>query len=1147
MKRQLAVLLGALLLSLLMAADALAQQLAFPTAEGFGRFTKGGRGGTVYIVSNLNDSGAGSLRACATASGPRICVFSTSGTIDLQSRIIITQPFLTIAGQTSPGGIQLRNNGPLAEGPPIDIRTDDVILRHFWIRPGFPTSATWCGSATCGSNSTMDAVLAYGSRLIFDHMTFGWGNDETFNIVGNGGSSAGGASRLSQDITVQWSMIHESQRNAPFSQGNHSRANYIGYGPGDRITFVRNATIHSTRRNPNLGVVGQIDWINNVLYNYGQYAGETYSRHGAYHLNFIGNATVAGPDTTKIDNRNSLNIFDNDLRATLYTDLYLDGNIDINRLTDTGDERLVLDPKDWAYNRASPVGLHPLSVTAGNITSAAQAWKDVLTYSGAGANISKRDVSDARVVNHARTCSGAIIDSANVVGGWPVFSGGAAPTDADADGMSDAWETARGLNPASAADRNGDLDSDGYTNLEEYLNELAGDQDGSGNPISRIGTGTGTDPAPRCGFTFSSGAATTPQVNRFTALPRSVAPGGTVTLDWEVVRSSSVKGNGPNPNGLGGVVSFLTGPTQFTGNRTYTMPSNIGYFEFDLIPTNNSQDDWVHQGVWVTPDGSMPAPTINLSDNDADNVLNFGDSIQFSWVVDTVRNSRAGECIGAGAGWAGYKPVTGLEVFFPSQSGPYTLTCTGPGGTSVATINLTVNGGTPPPPPPPPPPPATPILTLSPLTITQNEGNSGSTAYTFTIARTVSTAGVSSASYAVTGTGSNPAVGADFAGGTLPSGTISFSDTDASETLTINVAGDTTVELNETWRLTLSSPVNSALDTNAFFADATITNDDSPPPSTPVLTIAANNASVNEGNSGTTNYAFSVTRADSTSGTSSATWTVTPSGASPAAASDFVGGAFPTGTVSFVDTDALEQFNVQVQGDTTFEATEMFTVTLSAPVDAVLGSPSSASGQIANDDTAPVLPSLTIAADAASAAEGNSGTTAFGFTVTRTGDTSGASSANWAVSSSIANLNDFVGQVLPSGTVSFTAGQATRPVTINVAGDTTSEPDELFTVTLTAPSGATLGSPNAATATITNDDTAPVPIFDEGVRVRVKAGPGAPVYRSPGGTLVTTQPAGRLGTIVRCSSIRAGAVYWRVAFDTGRDGWIQQSDIEVAP
>ncbi len=1146
MKRNAALLFAALIFALFMAVPAFAQQLAFPTAEGFGRFTKGGRGGAVYVVSNLNDSGAGSLRACATASGPRTCVFSVSGTIDLQSRIIINNPFLTIAGQTSPGGIQLRNNGPLAEGPPIDIRTDDVILRHFWIRPGFPTSATWCGSATCGSNSTMDAVLAYGSRLIFDHMTFGWGNDETFNIVGNGGSSAGGASRLSQDITIQWSMIHESQRNAPFSQGNHSRANYIGYGPGDRITFVRNATIHSTRRNPNLGVVGQIDWINNVLYNYGQYAGETYSRHGAYHLNFIGNATVAGPDTTKVLNRNALNIFDNDYRATLYTDVHLDGNIDINRLTDTGDERLVLDPKDFVYYRASPVGVNGLSIVPANITSANQAWKDVLDFAGAGANIGKRDVSDARVVNHARTCTGAIIDSANAVGGWPTFTGGAAPTDADADGMADAWETARGLSSADASDRNGDLDGDGYTNLEEYLNELAGDQNGSGVVISRIGTGTGADPQPRCGFTFSSGATVTPEVVRFDVLPRSVAPGGTVTLDWEVVRASSVKGNAPNPNGLGGVQSFVTGPTQFTGSRTWTMPNVVGYFEFDLIPTNNSQDDWKHQGVWVTPDGTLPAPTINLSDNDADNVLNAGETIQFSWVVDTVRNSRAGECIASGAGWAGHKSVTGLEVFAPQQSGPYTLTCTGPGGTSAATINLTVNGGTPPPPPPPPPPPATPVLTLSPLTLTQNEGNSGSTAYTFTVARTVSTSGTSSASWAVTGIGSNPAVAADFAGGTLPSGTVSFPDGDASETITVNVAGDTTVELTEGFRLTLSSPVSSTLNPDAFFADGTITNDDTPPPATPVLTIAANNASVNEGNSGTTNYAFTVTRADSTSGTSSATWTVTGSGASPASASDFVGGSFPTGTVSFVDADASEQFNVQVQGDTAFEPTEGFTVTLSAPVSAVLGSPSSASGQIANDDAAPTLPTLALTADQASAAEGNSGTTPFGFTVTRSGDTSGASSVNWAVASLQCDINDFVGQVFPSGTVSFTAGQTTRPITVNVAGDTIPETTESFTVNLTAPVNATINT-GSATTTITNDDTAPVPIFDDGVRVRVSNVAGAQVYRSPGGTLITTQPTGRQGSIVRCSSIKNNVVWWRVAFDIGRDGWVRQQDIEVVP
>ncbi|MEN9314911.1 MAG: hypothetical protein RIS35_1304, partial [Pseudomonadota bacterium] len=244
-------------------------------------------------------------------------------------------------------------------------------------------------------------------------------------------------------------------------------------------------------------------------------------------------------------------------------------------------------------------------------------------------------------------------------------------------------------------------------------------------------------------------------------------------------------------------------------------------------------------------------------------------------------------------------------------------------------------------------------------------------------------------------------------------------------------------------------------------AAGTIVNDDV----LPTLSIAATSASLNEGNSGSTIHAFTVTRSGDTSGAASANWTV---GSSTATGPDFEGGQLPSGTVRFAAGETSTTVTIAVAGDTAFEADEAFTVTLSAPSGATLGTVTAA-GTIVNDDALPVL---AIAPTASSQNEGNGGTTNYNFTVTRSGDTSGASSANWAVSSGSASGTDFIDGALPSGTVSFVAGETSKPITVAVAGDTAFEADEAFTVTLSAPSGAKLGTVTAA-GIIVNDDALP--------------------------------------------------------------------------
>ncbi|MFM8890729.1 MAG: Calx-beta domain-containing protein, partial [Planctomycetia bacterium] len=234
------------------------------------------------------------------------------------------------------------------------------------------------------------------------------------------------------------------------------------------------------------------------------------------------------------------------------------------------------------------------------------------------------------------------------------------------------------------------------------------------------------------------------------------------------------------------------------------------------------------------------------------------------------------------------------------------------------------------------------------------------------------------------------------------------------------------------------------------------------------VAIAAADASKSEGDSGTTSFTFTVTRSGTTTGTTSLNWAVAGSGTNPAAASDFVGGTLPSGLLSFAAGETSKTITVNVAGDLAIESDETFTVTLSSATGGSIAT-ASAVGTILNDDTEPTL---AIAATSAVRAEGNSGSTPFTFTVTRTGSTLGATSANWAVtggSPNPATAADFVGGTLPGGTVSFAAGETTKTITVNVAGDVDVESDELFTVTLSGVTGGVIGTASADGA-ILNDD-----------------------------------------------------------------------------
>jgi hypothetical protein len=379
---------------------------------------------------------------------------------------------------------------------------------------------------------------------------------------------------------------------------------------------------------------------------------------------------------------------------------------------------------------------------------------------------------------------------------------------------------------------------------------------------------------------------------------------------------------------------------------------------------------------------------------------------------------------------------------------------------------------------------ATPVISISSTgaNTIKNEGKSGTTPFTFTVNRS-NGSGTSTVRYAVTGMADSTRVAAsasDFVGGVLPAGTISFASGETSKTLTINVAGDTAVESNERFNVTLSNATGATLGTSTDYG--VINNDDVA--ATPVISISSTGANTikNEGNSGTTPFTFTVNRSNG-SGASTVRYAVTGMADSTrvaASASDFVGGVLPSGTISFANDETSKTLTINVAGDTAVESNERFNVTLSNATGATLGT-STDYGVIKNDDVA-AAPVISISSTSANTIknEGKSGTTPFTFTVNRSNGT-GASTVRYAVTGMAdstrvaASASDFVGGVLPSGTISFANGETSKTLTINVAGDTAVESNERFNVTLSNATGATLGT-STDYGVINNDDVAGPPV-----------------------------------------------------------------------
>jgi hypothetical protein len=470
-----------------------AQQIAFPGAEGAGKFTSGGRGTTstlttVFEVTNLTDANSpGSLRyACSqsiTTYPYRTIVFRVSGTIHLSSKLSIPKN-TTIAGQTAPG------DGICLADYPVVISGDNIIVRYIRIRMGdknqLKTTPSNCGipvtpfQPTCMPLDGSGGDDAFGDlghkNLIIDHCTVSWSTDEALTFY------------RGDSLTLQWNIISEPLNYSYHFETGDTDFEHHGYGGiwgSLHGSFHHNLFAHCQSRNPRFGgnstyaagSVESADFRNNVIYNWGLYT--VYGGEGGQY-NLVNNYYKFGPSTGSGTKNRIVNVDSN--AANGYAHYYLSGNYVDGSTANTANNwsGASMNTNNAADTVKSKVTVPYLSNYLPSNTDAAVTAYDTVLKS-AGCIIPNRDTLDIRIINDVKNRNGKLIDVQGgfphatpydqTVNAWPYLATSTPPVDTDHDGMPDNWETANSLNPNNAADR-GIVAANGYTNLENYLNSI---------------------------------------------------------------------------------------------------------------------------------------------------------------------------------------------------------------------------------------------------------------------------------------------------------------------------------------------------------------------------------------------------------------------------------------------------------------------------------------------------------------------------------------------------------------------------------------------------------------------------------------------------------------------------------------------------
>ncbi len=450
---------------------------AFPGAEGGGAYSLGGRGGRVFVVTSLADRGPGTLREACEQGGARVVVFNVAGIIRLKSPLIVRAPYITIAGQTAPG------DGICIAGESVWIDTHDVVIRHVRFRRG---------ETNVGRRDDALGGNAVGNIMI-DHCSASWGLDENISMYRHNYDPGDGSSTRklpTVNITFQNCISSEA-----LDTYNHSFGSTIG---GENCAFIRSLWANNTGRNPSIGMSGQFNFVNNIVYNWRHRTVDGGDRRSRY--NIINNYFKPGPVTPREEPVGHRILKpESGGRDLVFGKAYVNGNIvegydAITRDNWAGGVQIEDMPDAGQYRDGLKVE-EPFPLPPMKIMSAQQAYAFVLD--NAGATLPRRDAVDRRIVEQIRTgqvtyaedidasslyqfehrrlgrdsYKQGIITDIRLVGGYPEYKG-TPRKDTDADGMPDAWELKYGLDPNAPADAALDCTGDGYTNIEKYINGI---------------------------------------------------------------------------------------------------------------------------------------------------------------------------------------------------------------------------------------------------------------------------------------------------------------------------------------------------------------------------------------------------------------------------------------------------------------------------------------------------------------------------------------------------------------------------------------------------------------------------------------------------------------------------------------------------
>lgn len=452
---------------------------AFPGAEGGGAFTAGGRGGKVYVVNSLADAGPGTLREACEAGGARIVVFNVAGIIRLKTPIAVKAPYITIAGQTAPG------DGVCIAGESFLIDTHDVILRFLRFRRG-ETDVMRRDDAVGGN--------AVGNIMI-DHISASWGLDENMSIYRHVYDRSGENLKLpTVNITIQNSIFSEC-----LDVYNHAFGSTIG---GLNSTFMRNLWASNISRNPSVGMYGDFGFVNNVIWNWWNRSIDGGDDRSEY--NIINNYFKPGP-ITPVNKEISYRVLKPESsrekgKHDVFGKAYVSGNY-IEGYPKVSQDNWNGGVQPENPNKSKEKLLAEIRVNQpfklanfGKILTAEQSYSYVTA--NVGATLPRRDAVDERIVKQVKTGkvfyneaigdAGSspyvkrrlpadsyklgIITDVNQVGGYPEYKG-TPYKDTDQDGMPDAYELKKGLDPNDASDAS-KIAASGYSHIEEYLNSV---------------------------------------------------------------------------------------------------------------------------------------------------------------------------------------------------------------------------------------------------------------------------------------------------------------------------------------------------------------------------------------------------------------------------------------------------------------------------------------------------------------------------------------------------------------------------------------------------------------------------------------------------------------------------------------------------